>query len=60
MKFHRYTGYFYTLGFILAALIFSSIGMTYSILNIDGKGMVVWGVVVIACGVVLGTVIKEL
>ena len=60
MKFEKFTKFFYILGFLFATLIFSSIGMTYSILNLDGKGMAIWGIVVMACGAVIEAIIKEL
>jgi hypothetical protein len=58
MKFHKVTKLFYALGFILAALMFSSIAMVNSILTLDSKGMFIWGIIVIVEGVLFGTAIK--
>jgi Na+/phosphate symporter len=54
------TVYAFTLGFLFTGIIYSAIGLVLSLVAWQSKGMVEWGLVVIALGAIFKTVFDRL
>lgn len=50
----------YAVGFIIAAMIFSTVGMTNALIHLDTDGCVIWGISLIVEGVLLNVALDRL
>ena len=50
----------YAVGFIIAAMIFSTVGMTNALIHLSTDGSVIWGISLIVEGVLLNVALDRL